>query len=95
MRRGKLERSFGIDRANGIAELLAGTIGLEQAIRTTRVPGLSFLRAPEQAAEIAQAADVAAAFGRQYLEGLEARVRRRFSSIHRRCSSRHRCIDHR
>jgi tyrosine-protein kinase Etk/Wzc len=68
MRRGKLERSFGIDRANGIAELLAGTIGLEQAIRTTRVPGLSFMPAgkrPENPSELLMSPRL-----QQYLEGL-------------------------
>jgi tyrosine-protein kinase Etk/Wzc len=45
MRRGKLERSFGIERTNGLAELLAGTIGLEQAIRSTGTPLLSFMPA--------------------------------------------------
>lgn len=68
MRRGKLERSFGIDRANGIAELLAGTIGLEQAIRTTRVPGLSFMPAgkrPDNPSELLMSPRL-----QQYLEGL-------------------------
>ncbi|HEV7834796.1 MAG TPA: polysaccharide biosynthesis tyrosine autokinase [Caballeronia sp.] len=68
MRRGKLERSFGIERANGLAELLAGTIGLEQAIRTTRTPFLSFMPAgkrPENPSELLMSPRL-----QQYLDGL-------------------------
>ncbi|HMC48713.1 MAG TPA: polysaccharide biosynthesis tyrosine autokinase, partial [Caballeronia sp.] len=68
MRRGKLERSFGLERANGLAELLAGTIGLEQAIRTTRTPFLSFMPAgkrPENPSELLMSPRL-----QQYLDGL-------------------------
>jgi tyrosine-protein kinase Etk/Wzc len=68
MRRGKLERSFGLERANGLAELLAGTIGLEQAIRTTRLPMLAFMPAgkrPENPSELLMSPRL-----QQYLEGL-------------------------
>jgi tyrosine-protein kinase Etk/Wzc len=68
MRRGKLERAFGMERANGLAELLAGTVGLEQAIRTTRTPLLSFMPAgkrPENPSELLMSPRL-----QQYLEGL-------------------------
>jgi tyrosine-protein kinase Etk/Wzc len=68
MRRGKLERSLGVDRPNGLAELLAGTIGLEQAIRTTRVPLLSFMPAgkrPDNPSELLMSPRL-----QQYLDGL-------------------------
>lgn len=45
MRRGKLERALSAGREPGLAELLAGTIGLEKAIRTTRIPSLDFIAA--------------------------------------------------
>ncbi|CAN7440208.1 polysaccharide biosynthesis tyrosine autokinase [Caballeronia sp. LjRoot31] len=68
MRRGKLERSFGVERTNGLAELLAGTVGLEQAIRTTRTPFLSFMPAgkrPENPSELLMSPRL-----QQYLDGL-------------------------
>lgn len=68
MRRGKLERSFGMDRANGLAELLAGTIGLEQAIRSTKTPLLSFMPAgkrPGNPSELLMSPRL-----QQYLDGL-------------------------
>jgi tyrosine-protein kinase Etk/Wzc len=68
MRRGKLERAFGMERANGLAELLAGTVGLEQAIRTTRTPLLSFMPAgkrPENPSELLMSPRL-----QQYLDGL-------------------------
>ncbi len=68
MRRGKLERSFGMDRENGLAELLAGTIGLEQAIRSTRTPLLSFMPAgkrPGNPSELLMSPRL-----QQYLDGL-------------------------
>lgn len=68
MRRGKLERSFGMDRANGLAELLAGTIGLEQAIRSTKMPLLSFMPAgkrPGNPSELLMSPRL-----QQYLDGL-------------------------
>ncbi|SAK51952.1 exopolysaccharide biosynthesis protein [Caballeronia hypogeia] len=55
MRRGKLERSFDGKRAPGLAELLAGSVSLEEAIRTTRVPSLDFIAAgkrPENPSEL-------------------------------------------
>ncbi len=68
MRRGKLERSFGIERTNGLAELLAGTIGLEQAIRSTGTPLLSFMPAgkrPVNPSELLMSPRL-----QQYLDGL-------------------------
>jgi tyrosine-protein kinase Etk/Wzc len=68
MRRGKLERAFGGERANGLAELLAGAIGLEQAIHTTRIPSLSFMAAgkrPDNPSELLMSPRL-----QQYLEGL-------------------------
>ncbi|WP_370652266.1 polysaccharide biosynthesis tyrosine autokinase [Caballeronia sp. TF1N1] len=68
MRRGKLERSFDGERVPGLAELLAGNIGLEEAIRTTRIPSLGFLAAgkrPENPSELLMSPRL-----QQYLDGL-------------------------
>ncbi|MBN3727541.1 polysaccharide biosynthesis tyrosine autokinase [Burkholderia sp. Ac-20379] len=43
MRRGALDRYFGVSRRNGLSELLSGQVALEDAIRETQVPGLSFI----------------------------------------------------
>ena len=43
MRRGALDRYFGVPRRNGLSELLSDQIALEEAIRETQVPGLSFI----------------------------------------------------
>jgi tyrosine-protein kinase Etk/Wzc len=43
MRRGSLERHLGGSQSNGLSELLSGQISLEEAIRPTDTPGLSFI----------------------------------------------------
>ncbi|HVE07649.1 MAG TPA: polysaccharide biosynthesis tyrosine autokinase [Paraburkholderia sp.] len=43
MRRGSLERHLGGSQSNGLSELLSGQIALEEAIRPTDTPHLSFI----------------------------------------------------
>jgi tyrosine-protein kinase Etk/Wzc len=43
MRRGSLERHLGGQQANGLSELLSGQISLDEAIRQTDTPGMSFI----------------------------------------------------
>jgi tyrosine-protein kinase Etk/Wzc len=68
MRRGKLERSFEGERMPGLAELLAGSIGLEEVIRTTRIPSLDFIpagRRPNNPSELLMSPRL-----QQYLDAL-------------------------
>ncbi|WP_062602347.1 polysaccharide biosynthesis tyrosine autokinase [Caballeronia calidae] len=68
MRRGKLERSFDGERVPGLAELLAGSTSLEEAIRTTRIPSLDFIAAgkrPENPSELLMSPRL-----QQYLDAL-------------------------
>ncbi|CAB3768474.1 polysaccharide biosynthesis tyrosine autokinase [Paraburkholderia solisilvae] len=48
MRRGSLERHLGGVQANGLSELLSGQISLDEAIRQTDTPGLSFISCGER-----------------------------------------------
>jgi tyrosine-protein kinase Etk/Wzc len=68
MRRGKLERAFDGERQPGLAELLAGNAGLEEAIRHTRIASLDFIAAgkrPDNPSELLMSPRL-----QQYFEGL-------------------------
>jgi tyrosine-protein kinase Etk/Wzc len=59
LRRGQLQRYFGVERAPGLAEVLRGTARTEEAVRATDAPRLSFLSTgalPSNPAELAAGA---------------------------------------
>lgn len=71
MRRGVLDRYFGLAPAPGLSELLSDQSALADAIRETPVPGLSFIPAgtrPPNPSELLMSARLP-----QYLEGLGKR----------------------
>lgn len=47
LRRGRLHREFGLDRAPGVSEVVAGTASLEAALRPTGTEGLDLVSAGE------------------------------------------------
>jgi len=56
LRRGQLQRHFGVERAPGLAEVLRGAATIDEAVRTTEAPRLSFLSTgalPSDPAELA------------------------------------------
>ncbi len=55
LRRGGLQRHFGVERHPGLSDVLLGTATLDEAVRATGTPGLSFLptgRLPSNPAEL-------------------------------------------
>ncbi|ABC34437.1 polysaccharide biosynthesis tyrosine autokinase [Burkholderia thailandensis] len=71
MRRGTLERHFGTGGRSGLSELLSDQVALEEAIRETPVPGLSFIPCgarPPNPSELLMSPRLS-----QYLDGLAKR----------------------
>ncbi|KVE36257.1 polysaccharide biosynthesis tyrosine autokinase [Burkholderia sp. TSV86] len=71
MRRGMLERHFDAEPASGLSELLSGQAALEEAIRETTVPGLSFISSgacPPNPSELLMSPRLS-----QYLDGIAKR----------------------
>lgn len=71
MRRGSLDRHFGTGGRRGLSELLSDQVALEEAIRETSVPGLSFIPSgarPPNPSELLMSPRLS-----QYLDGLAKR----------------------
>ncbi|TFZ05049.1 polysaccharide biosynthesis tyrosine autokinase [Ramlibacter rhizophilus] len=62
LRKGHLNQYFGMERASGLSELVTGTIGADQAIRRSVLPGMDFIPTgllPPNPAELVMSAALA------------------------------------